>query len=387
MAGHVAEVPVSDDRCARVAERGQQHLRGGPRVVGRRHRVPGGARRRPGRRAARPSARRRPAGGRRPARPRITAAIGTVATSRPGGGAGQRPLGVREQDPRQRRSPGRRTRAPPASGRAGPAGRRERSAKGRSSRAPSAVRTKTTVTGVTSVTATLMSRYGMPQMTPTATRRIQPRRLIEATERRSTDAPGHRHGSHRSRTDLRQDHPFTVRTTPRPGDWAWARRTAFGAARQCCRTSGPADEAERAADAASAVAVGTADVGRRLAATHVVGADQRASRRSSSHCVGLVPVRARKCRVKVRRDIAARSAHRSRSIGSSSRAAAHAMAVSSGSGTGGGATGDGMNCACDPSRCGARTRERAIAGGARSPRGRCAARAGSSRARRRRRPR
>ena len=114
---------------------------------------------------------RRPAG--RPARRRT----GTRGDEQPGQRAGQRLLGVGEQQPRpghlqhgeqQQRPPVPQRRAqlaPSRSSRAAAAPRRRRS--GRTPR----------TTGDTSSTATLISRYGMPQITDMARNSAQPRRL------------------------------------------------------------------------------------------------------------------------------------------------------------------------------------------------------------------
>ena len=70
----------------------------------------------------------------------------------------------------------------------------ERSTKGRSTAAPIAVRRKTRVAGVSSRTATLMSRYGIPQITHSARNNSQPRRvtpppLMAGTSTGSAAAP------------------------------------------------------------------------------------------------------------------------------------------------------------------------------------------------------
>ena len=162
----VAQAAVRDDRRGRVAERGEQHLRDGPRVAAGRRPGPSSSAT-PPRPTSRPTQRTRATARRSPTnRPRTTAAIGTGGHEQPGGGAGQRALGVGQQDPRQddlehgepedrRPVPAEHAQAAAAAG---------RTAAGAARRAP--VRTKTTVAGVTSPTATLMSRYGMPQMTP-----------------------------------------------------------------------------------------------------------------------------------------------------------------------------------------------------------------------------
>ena len=53
-------------------------------------------------------------------------------------------------------------------------------ASGRSSRAAIDVRASTSIDGLTSSTATLMRRYGVPQITHIAAKRSQPREVIDA---------------------------------------------------------------------------------------------------------------------------------------------------------------------------------------------------------------
>ena len=180
--GDVTQRPVRDDRRGRVPEGREQHLGDGPRVPAGRARPEQQRRRRRGRRAGRPSARAPRDGGRPPAgrgSPRRSArsrravrwSSWTACARRSTAGSTAATISSTANPSTAGQWP-RSTRRPPP-----------RSAKGRSSRAPSAVRTNTTMTGVTSVTAILISRYGMPQMTPTATRRIQPRRLTRAPRR------------------------------------------------------------------------------------------------------------------------------------------------------------------------------------------------------------
>src|SRR5688500_4894069 len=58
---------------------------------------------------------------------------------------------------------------------------------GSRSAAPIAQRRKTRLAGVSSATAILMHRYGMPQMTLIAAKRIQPRRVTAPRYRGETD--------------------------------------------------------------------------------------------------------------------------------------------------------------------------------------------------------